>query len=51
MKIRIYDKFDYNFTCAIYDKVEFVDDKIYFMDDTEAEFDSEFTDWEEIKEG
>ena len=51
MTIRLYDRFDHNFTCAVYDNVDWVDnDTIYFTDGTEQKLDNEFEAWEEIEE-
>jgi len=51
MKIRIYDKFDTNFTCVKYDDVECVIDRdIYFTDGEVVQFDREYEDWEVIEE-
>lgn len=50
MKIRLFDRFDTNFTVATYDDVEcVVNNTIIFIDGDEMEIDSEFYDWEEIK--
>ena len=53
MKIRAYDRFDFNFTCAIYEQVEYVDSNgtIYFQNGDEAKIDTEFEDWEELGNG
>ena len=51
MEIRLYDKFDSNFTVATYKDVECVyDNTITFNDGDEIEFDGEFVDYEVLAE-
>ena len=49
MKVRVFDKFDHNFTCVVYDDVEWYDnDTIYFKGGDKVKIDTEFTDIEII---
>lgn len=49
MKVRLYDLFDENFTCGIYDDVEYyTDGTLHFSDGDEIDFDSQFVGVEEI---
>ncbi len=50
MIIRIYDKFEPNYTLACYGNVDYVDtNEIVFLDGDTLPFDREWTDWEEIE--
>ena len=50
MIIRLYDRFDRNFTAAILAGVDYVDSDgtIYFEDGTTDKYDPEYGDWEEL---
>ena len=43
MKVRVYDLFDKNFTCAVYSDVDWINgDTLVFPDGEEIKIDSEF---------
>ena len=49
MKLRVYDVFDPQFTCVIWEEVDWVDNgTVYFKDGTEATYNPRYEDWEEI---